>query len=196
MPSTTPSVAEPAAPLPVFVSESGRRARALRLAAKVAGGLTALWVVALLAGVLGLGRFPGLPLPSVAGSRHADTTETSGGARETARPGTPATVPVLGRPAVTAAPASILSPTKATPGRAVKPARVRAATPANVVAAPTATAAPATAKTAHPTPAPRPAKTPPPTSNRPATRPTPEPQGNGTPPEHKTPPGKASSVLR
>ena len=51
-------------PLPVFVSSDGRRARVLRLVGRVVAGLTVLWLVSLLAGVIGVGRFPGVPLPS------------------------------------------------------------------------------------------------------------------------------------
>jgi len=41
-------------PLPVFVSSDGRRARVLRLVGRVVAGLTVLWLVSLLAGVIGV----------------------------------------------------------------------------------------------------------------------------------------------
>lgn len=50
---------------PVFVSASGNRERALRLGARAVVALVILWLVALLAGALGLGRLPGVPLPDV-----------------------------------------------------------------------------------------------------------------------------------
>ena len=53
------------APRPVFASADGRRARALGLVGRAVGALGALWLVALLAGALGLGRLPGVPLPEV-----------------------------------------------------------------------------------------------------------------------------------
>ena len=46
---------------PVFAAPDGRRARRLRLAGRLAAGLTALWLAALLAGALGVGGMPGLP---------------------------------------------------------------------------------------------------------------------------------------
>jgi len=49
----------------VFVSASGNRERALRLGARAVVALVILWLVALLAGALGLGRLPGVPLPDV-----------------------------------------------------------------------------------------------------------------------------------
>ncbi len=58
--------------LPVFVSTDGRRRRMLRLAGRVVAGLTAPWLIALLAGALGLGRLPGVSLPEVAAGEHAD----------------------------------------------------------------------------------------------------------------------------
>jgi hypothetical protein len=53
--------------LPVFVSVDGRRGRVLRVVGRAAGGLTVLWVAALLAGALGLGRLPGMPFPDLGG---------------------------------------------------------------------------------------------------------------------------------
>lgn len=50
---------------PVFVSTTGNRERALRLGARVVVALVLLWLVALLAGAVGLGRLPGVPLPDV-----------------------------------------------------------------------------------------------------------------------------------
>src|SRR5919197_3529867 len=49
--------------LPIFVARDGRRRRVLRLVGRVVAGLTALWLVALLAGALGLGHLPGIALP-------------------------------------------------------------------------------------------------------------------------------------
>jgi hypothetical protein len=62
--------------LPVFVSADGRRDRALRLVVRVLAGLTALWLAALVAGAIGLGRLPGLPLPQV-GPGHGSAAPTA-----------------------------------------------------------------------------------------------------------------------
>jgi hypothetical protein len=62
--------------LPVFVSADGRRDRALRLVVRVVAGLTALWLAALVAGAIGLGRLPGLPLPQV-GPGHGSAAPTA-----------------------------------------------------------------------------------------------------------------------
>jgi hypothetical protein len=50
---------------PVFVSDDGRRRRALRLAASGAVAVGAVWLVALIAGAFGLGRLSGVPLPPI-----------------------------------------------------------------------------------------------------------------------------------
>ena len=63
---------EPGRGLPVFVSADGRRRRALRLAGRVVAGLTALWLVALVAGTLGLGDLPGVSLPRMAADDSAE----------------------------------------------------------------------------------------------------------------------------
>lgn len=47
---------------PIFLAENGRRARILGIAAKVAFVLTALWLVALAAGMVGFGNLPGTSL--------------------------------------------------------------------------------------------------------------------------------------
>jgi hypothetical protein len=49
--------------LPVFAAKDGRPRRTLALVGRVLAGLTALWLLALLAGALGLGRLPGVALP-------------------------------------------------------------------------------------------------------------------------------------
>jgi hypothetical protein len=53
--------------LPVFASSDGRRERLLRAVARLLAGLALLWLAALLAGALGLGRLPGVPLPMPGG---------------------------------------------------------------------------------------------------------------------------------
>jgi hypothetical protein len=50
---------------PIFVAANGRRARWLRYGGAFAVLLGCLWVAALAIGMLGVGRLPGLPLPSV-----------------------------------------------------------------------------------------------------------------------------------
>ena len=49
----------------MFASDDDRRARRLALLARAGVVLVVLWVLALLAGALGLGRLPGVPLPAV-----------------------------------------------------------------------------------------------------------------------------------
>ncbi len=59
-PSTpAPETLQPHQERPVFLAENGRRARILGIGAKVAFVLTALWLVALAAGMLGFGHLPG-----------------------------------------------------------------------------------------------------------------------------------------
>ncbi len=55
----TPETLRPAQERPVFLAENGRRARMLRIAARVAVVLTVLWLTALAAGMLGFGHLPG-----------------------------------------------------------------------------------------------------------------------------------------
>lgn len=50
---------------PVFVAESGRRARVLRIAARSAAAVTGAWLIALALGAFGLGRLPAVPLPPI-----------------------------------------------------------------------------------------------------------------------------------
>lgn len=71
---------------PVFTSPNGRRDRAVRVGACVLGALTLIWLAALVAGALGMGRLPGVPLPDVGriGSKDADP----GAAPRQARSGT------------------------------------------------------------------------------------------------------------
>jgi len=53
--------------LPIFVSADGARARRIRLAGFGLGALAFVWLAALAAGLLGVGRLPGLPLPPLGG---------------------------------------------------------------------------------------------------------------------------------
>jgi hypothetical protein len=50
---------------PVFVSDRNRRAVALRALGCVVGAVTVLWLAALIAGALGVGRLPAVPFPAV-----------------------------------------------------------------------------------------------------------------------------------
>ncbi len=54
-----PETVQPGSERPVFLAESGRRARILGIVAKVAFVVTALWLAALAAGTLGFGHLPG-----------------------------------------------------------------------------------------------------------------------------------------
>ena len=53
---------------PVFVDQSGRRARMIMLAARVGAAVAAAWLLAMGAGALGLGPLPGLTWPPAGGS--------------------------------------------------------------------------------------------------------------------------------
>jgi hypothetical protein len=50
---------------PVFVSAGSFRARALRCAGYATAALTLLWLAALIAGAIGVGRLPAVPFPAV-----------------------------------------------------------------------------------------------------------------------------------
>jgi hypothetical protein len=54
-----PQTVQPDPERPVFLAENGRRARIFAIVAKVAVALTALWLAALAAGMLGFGHLPG-----------------------------------------------------------------------------------------------------------------------------------------
>lgn len=105
--------------LPVFVSADGRRRRVLRLAGRVVAGLTALWLVALLAGALGLGRLPGISLPQSVGGEDA---QAPAAAREATPPGSSRTrghertTTSGSRPAASRSTGHRSSPSASTPG--------------------------------------------------------------------------------
>jgi hypothetical protein len=56
---------DPLVEKPVFVSDDGRRRRALRVGAGGAVAVGGVWLIALIAGAFGLGRLSGVPLPPV-----------------------------------------------------------------------------------------------------------------------------------
>lgn len=74
---------------PVFVSETGRRARVLGLAGRGLAVVTVVWLLALAIGALGFGRLPGIPFPPV-GDLSADRNDKAGAP---ARPRPPAASP-------------------------------------------------------------------------------------------------------
>jgi hypothetical protein len=86
---------------PVFVAEDGRRQATLRFGALVVAALMGAWLIALIAGALGFGRLPVLPLPSVgalhdrggaqaqAGPRKSDQAEPAADADSAAASSTP-----------------------------------------------------------------------------------------------------------
>lgn len=154
---------------PVFVSDSGGRARVLRLVGAALAALTAVWLLALLAGSTGVVRFPGLPLPSVGGS------DTSGGARDAAAPRPAAPKSRASRAAVPAVPARHRGATGQKPASTTNPPRASAPvthhSPSGRSHAPS-TRAPASRQTQG---TPTPASTPAPNENIPA------PQGRGKP---------------
>jgi cytoskeletal protein RodZ len=70
---------------PVFVADFNRRERAVKTALTLTGALLLVWLVALVAGVLGLGNLPALPVPGSAPSRPQveEGATKGGGALET-----------------------------------------------------------------------------------------------------------------
>jgi hypothetical protein len=84
--------------LPVFVSTGKRRGRMFRLVGYGLAGLTALWLIALLAGAVGLTRLPAVPLPQIASTDDSavqprkDPIEPTGKARK------PSSPPIAARP--------------------------------------------------------------------------------------------------
>src|SRR4051812_4616341 len=76
--------------LPIFVSPDGRRPRYLRLVGRVVASLTALWLVALFAGTVGVGGFPGMPPPNARVTAKAS-------ARPTGRPDDTPSAPTTAR---------------------------------------------------------------------------------------------------
>ena len=84
--------------LPVFVSTGKRRGRMFRLVGYGLAGLTALWLIALLAGAVGLSRLPAVPLPEIASSDDSavppgkEPIEPTGKARKASSP------PIAARP--------------------------------------------------------------------------------------------------
>jgi hypothetical protein len=53
----------------VFAAPNGRRRRRVRATAMVLSGLVSLWLAALVAGMLGFGGLPALPVPSAPGAQ-------------------------------------------------------------------------------------------------------------------------------
>jgi hypothetical protein len=84
--------------LPVFVSTGKRRGRMFRLVGYGLAALTALWLIALLAGAVGLSRLPAVPLPQLANTDdpavqpRKDPIEPTGKARK------PSSPPIAARP--------------------------------------------------------------------------------------------------
>jgi hypothetical protein len=111
----SPGAMEPPPEKIVFVAEGGRRQRAFRVAVRAAAALTGAWLLALVVGSLGLGRLPGLPLPSIgalheqsdtaAGDSRAKDQGTEPPAQDAPRPALPSAVEDPARVPARAAPA-------------------------------------------------------------------------------------------
>ena len=76
-PAPEPAVAE----RPVFAASGTARPRLLRVAGRVAAGLTLLWLGALALGVGGFGSLPGIDLPVVGKSGSPSHESAAGGAK-------------------------------------------------------------------------------------------------------------------
>jgi hypothetical protein len=132
-----------AAERPVFVATDDRRARRLRYLAAFAVALAGAWVVALVIGMLGIGRMPGLSLPVVA---HGADKAPAVAAREPAV--APASVAAVTRSAAVMETRSA-APRSASPSHgAAAPKRAKKASTAKAKAKATAPAATAPAATA------------------------------------------------
>jgi hypothetical protein len=75
---------------PVFVAANGRRARWLRSGGAVALVLACFWLVALAVGMLGIGRLPGVSLPSVVRGAEKGSSERAPAAADSSLPASPA----------------------------------------------------------------------------------------------------------
>src|SRR4051812_36043203 len=137
-PTTAEALPSHAPEKPVFAASSRARPHGLRLAGRIAAGLAALWLVALVLGAFGLGRLPGLNLPRITGgepdaakapapAREPSTRAASSAAagdhlRSNSRYGGPAAAKRRGSDPANAAPprrgpaAVRTSPTSGTPG--------------------------------------------------------------------------------
>src|SRR5829696_1981107 len=108
--------------LPVFVSTRKRRGRMFRLVGYGLAGVTALWLVALLAGAVGFGRLPAVPLPQIPGTGDSavkpSPIEATGKARK------PSGAPTAARPPCCSTPSNLASPGPSA-GRAAPPAPAR-----------------------------------------------------------------------
>ena len=80
---------EPAVLEPVFVSAAGHRRRAARIATIAFLGLATLWVVAVIAGIVGFRPLPEIPLVADPPSGEAATPEAAAEDRAKARAGNP-----------------------------------------------------------------------------------------------------------
>src|SRR5690242_10355389 len=61
----------------VFVAAGMARARALRWFGFLTGALLVLWLVALIAGAVGVGRLPAVPFPAIGALREAPAADAS-----------------------------------------------------------------------------------------------------------------------
>ena len=128
-----------AAERPVFVATDDRRARRLRYLAAFAVALAGAWVVALVIGMLGIGRMPGLSLPVVArGADKAPAVE----ARESAEAPAPVAPAGVKRNAAVLATSRSAAPRNARPAQ-IAPAANRAKKASPAKATPPARTAPA-----------------------------------------------------
>jgi hypothetical protein len=84
--------------LPVFVSTGKRRGRMFRLVGYGLAGLTALWLIALLAGAVGLSRLPAVPLPKIAGTNESAVQPRSSPIEPTGKARKPSSPPIAARP--------------------------------------------------------------------------------------------------
>src|SRR6058998_2537859 len=67
-PSTATAASTVASEKPVFAATTRARPRVLKVVGRVAAGLIALWLVALVLGAFGFSQVAGIPLPRIGGT--------------------------------------------------------------------------------------------------------------------------------
>src|SRR5215207_9649266 len=130
--------------LPVFVSTGKRRGRMFRLVGYGLAGLTALWLIALLAGAVGFSRLPAGPLPQIASTGNSAERPSKSPIEPTRKTRKPSSPPIAARPPCCSTPSYPASRSPSA-GRAAPPVATRQADrtqPPDATTAPAPDAAP------------------------------------------------------
>ena len=110
--------------LPVFVSTGKRRGRMFRLVGYGLAGLTALWLIALLAGAVGFSRLPAVPLPQIASTGNSAVQPSKSPIEPTGKTRKPSGPPIAARPPCCSTPSYAASRSPSA-GRAAPPVATR-----------------------------------------------------------------------